>query len=431
MTTRLALWLSDAAFHDLGLARFSAGTPSAPTSISASAGDATVSVSWAAPVSDGGSPVTDYTVTLSPGGATQTVTGTAATFTGLTNGTSYTASVVATNAVGDGTAGTSSAVTPAAVSGGGPTYYIATNGSDSHSGSITSPWKTWAASLPKLNPGDTLIARDGTWTERVISPSLTNGTAANPITVKAATGERPIVKGLFWMNSNISYWTFDGINFTWDPATGSSSEHMVKLGDGTNWRLTNAEIWGAVSYACLHIRGTARNFRVDNCYVHDNSGPHGSSNQDHLIYANNNGGSGIIERNILARSPWGRGVKVGPQPTSADVGNITIRYNTFYLNQGPSNVQLSYTAHDCAVYRNILQKPKSGQHNITAYAISSGARNHVYDNVGWESAGVVDSSSAIINDGGNLAIDPQFANAAASDFHPLNTTAQAYGRYAP
>ena len=88
--------------------------PGRPTNVSATAGDTQASVSFTAPAS-GGSPITQYTVNVSPGG--QTVTGAASpiTVTGLTNGTSYTFTVAALNAVDAGdTSDPSSAVTPKA-----------------------------------------------------------------------------------------------------------------------------------------------------------------------------------------------------------------------------------------------------------------------------------------------------------------------------
>ncbi len=94
--------------------------PGAPGSVTATAGDGQAVVSWTAPASDGGSPITGYTVTASPGGRTCQTTGAlSCTVTGLTNGTEYTFTVKAANAVGTGPASAASAgVTPAAEPGG-------------------------------------------------------------------------------------------------------------------------------------------------------------------------------------------------------------------------------------------------------------------------------------------------------------------------
>jgi hypothetical protein len=89
--------------------------------VTASAGNASATVSWTAP-SNGGSPITSYTVTPFIGATAQTptvVTGnppaTSTTVTGLTNGTAYTFKVTATNAIGTGPASAASnAVTPSA-----------------------------------------------------------------------------------------------------------------------------------------------------------------------------------------------------------------------------------------------------------------------------------------------------------------------------
>ena len=44
-------------------------------------------------------------------------------------------------------------------------YYISPTGSDSNTGTIGSPWKTFSFAVPKLKPGDTLILRDGTYND--------------------------------------------------------------------------------------------------------------------------------------------------------------------------------------------------------------------------------------------------------------------------
>ena len=90
-----------------------AGIPLAPATVTATAGHGAALVRWTA-ANANGSPVTSYTVTVSPGGDTKTVSGasTSTTIGDLTNGTLYTFTVKATNAIGTGPTATSNAVRP-------------------------------------------------------------------------------------------------------------------------------------------------------------------------------------------------------------------------------------------------------------------------------------------------------------------------------
>ncbi len=78
--------------------------PGAPTAISAFAGTSQATISFNAPASNGGSPITLYTVTSTPGNKTGTGASSPITVTGLSNSTAYTFRVTATNAIGTGPA---------------------------------------------------------------------------------------------------------------------------------------------------------------------------------------------------------------------------------------------------------------------------------------------------------------------------------------
>jgi hypothetical protein len=135
--------------------------PGAPGSVSAVAGNASATVSWTAP-SNGGSAITSYTVTPYIGGTAQAATvvsGSAATatVTGLTNGTSYTFTVAATNAVGTGPASSASnAVTPTAQT----TAPAFVQQVTAHSGGATSLSVTPSANL---TTGNRLVVLAGVW----------------------------------------------------------------------------------------------------------------------------------------------------------------------------------------------------------------------------------------------------------------------------
>jgi hypothetical protein len=96
--------------------------PPAPTSLTATAGNAQATLSWSAPSVVAQAPITDYVVQFSSNsGSTWTTfadgtsTATSATVTGLTNGTAYVFRVAAVNAVGTGSyTAASSSATPSA-----------------------------------------------------------------------------------------------------------------------------------------------------------------------------------------------------------------------------------------------------------------------------------------------------------------------------
>lgn len=118
-----------------------ADVPGAPTIGSATAGNASATVTFTAPGSDGGSAITGYTAVSSPAGGTSdcSIAELSCTVTDLTNGTAYTFTVIATNAVGDSAASAASnSVTPATVPD-APMIGTATAGNGSATVTFTAP----------------------------------------------------------------------------------------------------------------------------------------------------------------------------------------------------------------------------------------------------------------------------------------------------
>ena len=168
-----------------------ATVPGAPTGVSATAGNAQASVSFTAPASNGGSAITSYTATSSPGNFTgilsQAGSGTII-VTGLTNGTAYTFTVKATNAIGSGAASAASNSVTYAILPGAPTIGTATAGNAQATVSFTAPASNGGSAITSYtatsSPGNFTGTLNQAASGTITVTGLTNGTAYS-FTVKA------------------------------------------------------------------------------------------------------------------------------------------------------------------------------------------------------------------------------------------------------
>lgn len=157
--------------------------PGSPVNVFATAGNGSVTVTWAAPLSAGTSAITGYTVTADPGGAAATTTGaTSTTLSGLTNGTPYVLVVAARSSAGTGPGTLSNIVTPVESTTteplpAAPVAVVAMGGNEQATVSWTAPAATGGtvtAYVLTVTPGGATQSVSGTSTTVT---SLTNGTA--------------------------------------------------------------------------------------------------------------------------------------------------------------------------------------------------------------------------------------------------------------
>ncbi len=151
---------------------------SAPTNVSATFGDAQATVDFDPPTDNGGAIITGYIVTSNPGGITATATASPITVTGLTNGTTYTFTVVAVNCQGPGTSSAASnSVTPITIPA-APTSVSAVAGNAQATISFSAPSSNGGSSITGYTVTSSPSGITATGSSSPITVTgLTNGTA--------------------------------------------------------------------------------------------------------------------------------------------------------------------------------------------------------------------------------------------------------------
>jgi hypothetical protein len=263
--------------------------------------------------------------------------------------------------------------------------YVSPDGRDDWAGTEARPWRSLSYALQELSAGEMLYVRGGEYREQLVRLNIEDGTAEERIVVAAYPGERPVLRGLFWLREP-SFWTIDGINVTWDKNTDVRRQHMVKITGGVGWEWRRSEIWGAKSGANVLIAARLPGEPADwsfteNC-VHglDPENPDQRRSSITIGDMQATAGPGEISRNVIFGTARGRVITLGSDRPGSTGGpaNVTVAYNNIY----GSDVAISLAGDTTGVVieRNIMGGPLSG--TLVRTNRLDGPDNVVRQNVG-------------------------------------------------
>jgi hypothetical protein len=223
------------------------------------------------------------------------------------------------------------------------TYYVATTGSDSNSGSSASPFKTIQKAAGLVNPGDTVIVKDGVYTKpsgnSVGVVELSRGGSTNSyVTFKSENPWGAVLDGQsFTTHDGFTFYT--GVNWVWI----EGFEIRNTLNNGCNASSYNNYIYYYLNHvhnignvvtsddqgkAGFYTNGTYHT--VDSNVIHDIGRSPGSQyayTNDHGIYYG--GHDHTISNNKFYNCLAGWSIQI------ASCSNLQILNNTFaFTNTG-------------------------------------------------------------------------------------------------
>lgn len=273
-----------------------ATVPDPPTNVVAVPGSFKAFVSFTAPINTGGLNMKSYTVTASPGGIQATGSSSPIKVSGLTNGTAYTFTVFATNALGNSVAtAPSNSVTPVFAP---DLYYVSPSGNDNNDGlSVNAPFATIDKAHATAIAGDTIYLMTGNYPPFKITKG---GNASGDITYKKYPGDNPVITcdlNGWWslIQVSASYITIDGlevkgindqITLAMAEANYNKIDAAIQAGTTPDYQSTTNTNTNGISIG--DNTGVYHHVTVKNCKIHDvSAGGLGGGNADYFLFENN------------------------------------------------------------------------------------------------------------------------------------------------
>ena len=245
--------------------------PDAPTSVSGTAGNAQVSLTWTAPTYNNGAAISDYTIQYSSNsGSSWTTfshsasTSTSITVTGLTNSTAYIFRVAAVNSVGTGSySSNSSSITPVAASF-TPVSYILTSGTSYTVPSGATNVKVWA-----VGPGGKDTSSVGSYGNICgaggVSYKSWSVSGGNSITYNIGVASNSYVTVAPTGSTTTTSVTFGGVTINgfagFNANTNNGGGYSGGDGGATGGSGTDATGYSGIAYGALNANATTSTYQ--------------------------------------------------------------------------------------------------------------------------------------------------------------------------
>jgi parallel beta-helix repeat protein len=230
-------------------------------------------------------------------------------------------------------------------------YYVATDGNDKNPGTLEKPLKNPVAAAAKLQPGDSLVFRAGTYRcsssmHIALAPSR-SGEKGKPITFRTHNNEHvridTVKKEHGVSNNGYSWIVFDGFEIF-------NGVMNMRFGRGSG--------------------GYGSHITVRNCLLRN-------SGREANFFASDTPNI-TLENNIFQNASRSHGVYL-----AKNCHNAVIRNNTSINNRGNSGMQLRGGVKNMVVERNILSGNAQG-FSLSAGVFNSTFRNNVIYNNGFK-----------------------------------------------
>ena len=215
-----------------------------------------------------------------------------------------------------------------------------------------------------LQPGDTLILRGGIYSQNCRRAITVNGTAGSPITIRAATGETPILTR---------------------PLDNIDSQNNIEIINSSHLVVRGIKFRGGS--IGVRLMGTSNNISFEDNEIYEvgaNAFASNSGNSDVLILRHNH----IHDTGLSTEETEGEGMYLGCNNNACRVSNSLIENNYIHHTRGTSSggndgIELKVGSGGNIVRDNVIHDTITGQEFPCIFVYGGAQPNLVEGNVLW------------------------------------------------